>query len=59
MHPLSCPSNPVDPSTVVVDPAADTVIGSPETDVDYWLYQGAGQGTCAPTAVSMVLADVS
>ncbi|MDQ3484470.1 MAG: C39 family peptidase, partial [Actinomycetota bacterium] len=51
------PFEPVDPTSVVVDPTADTVIGDPGEDAQYWLYQGEF-GTCAPTSVAMVLADV-
>ncbi|SNS69184.1 Peptidase_C39 like family protein [Geodermatophilus pulveris] len=47
----------VDPASVIVDPAA-VVVGEPAEDAEYWLYQGDGQGTCAPTAVAMVIADV-
>ncbi|MBM9468654.1 C39 family peptidase [Nakamurella leprariae] len=57
-RPDDLPFDPVDPASVVVDPAADTVSGDPLQDDDYWLFQGAGQGTCAPTSVAMVLADV-
>jgi hypothetical protein len=49
---------PLDPISVSVDPAADTVIGNPEVDAEYWLYQGDGNGTCAPTSVAMILSDV-
>ncbi|MGY1829741.1 C39 family peptidase [Geodermatophilus sp. SYSU D01180] len=47
----------IDPATVIVDPTA-VVAGDPAEDAEFWLYQGDGQGTCAPTAVAMVIADV-
>jgi len=50
--------DPLDPATVTVDPSSAAMVGSPAADMEYWLYQGDGQGTCAPTAVAMMLADV-
>jgi uncharacterized protein YvpB len=36
----------------------DTVSGDPSDDAVYWLYQGAGTGTCGATSVAMALADI-
>jgi hypothetical protein len=57
--PVDAPAEfePVDPSTVVIDPEADTIIGNPAVEDEYWLYQGRA-GTCAPTSVAMILEDV-
>jgi hypothetical protein len=46
---------PVDPATIRSTPEADTIIGDPAGATDYWLYQGEGNGTCAPTSVTMML----
>lgn len=56
--PENLPFEPVDPATVQVDPAADGMHGEPNQDADYWLYQG-NAGTCAPTSVAMVVADIA
>lgn len=47
----------IDPSTVDFNPASDSMHGTPDLDAVYWLYQGEGNGTCAPTSVAMALSD--
>ena len=50
--------DPVDPQELPVDPTLDTIVGNPAEDSAYWVYQGDGNGTCAPTSVAMILSDV-
>ena len=41
------------------DPSGDTdtILGDPDGS-EFWIYQGDGNGTCAPTSVAMVLSEI-
>lgn len=48
---------PVDPDSVTVDLDSPTLVGDVAADSEFYLWQGYA-GTCAPTSVAMMLADV-
>ncbi|WP_433783831.1 C39 family peptidase [Actinomycetospora sp. CA-101289] len=45
----------VDPSTVLVDPTASTVIGSPAIDQGYFQPQGPANANCGPYSAAMAI----
>lgn len=49
----------VDPSTVTVDPMADSIAGAPEIGQGYFQYQGTGNANCGPYSAAMAINELT